>query len=453
MQKAATAKLVSRFYHFQKGGDIVIQAGTIHVNSKGHLEIGGCDTVDLAERYGTPLYVMDEELLRKNCRRFRNALRQNYAHGQVIFAGKAFLVMAMARLINEEGLGLDVVSGGEIYTALKAEFPADRLYFHGNNKTGAELAEALEADTGRIIADSMVELQELISMAKAKRKKVAVILRLKPGVEAHTHEYIQTGQEDSKFGFALEDEAMEGVRLALSAPEQLELAGFHCHIGSQIFQLDPFRLAAQTMLKFMALVREKTGFVVSQLNMGGGLGIRYRSNDAPPSIENFVSNLALAVTKAAKEYDFPLPELLLEPGRSICGEAGVTLYRVGVIKEIPGIRRYVSVDGGMMDNIRPALYGAEYEAALANKANQEGTDSVTVAGKACESGDILINDALLPPVDKDDILAVFSTGAYCYSMANNYNRNPRPSVIFVRNGKARVVVRRESYEHLVALDI
>ena len=430
----------------------MIQAGTIHVNGRGHLEIGGCDTVDLAERYGTPLYVMDEELLRKNCRRFRNALHQSYSHGQVIFAGKAFLVQAMARLVGEEGLGLDVVSGGELYTAMKAGFPAEQLYFHGNNKTETELVEALDVDTGRIIVDSIMELEDIIALAKEKGKKVSVLLRLKPGVEAHTHEYIQTGQEDSKFGFALDNEALEGVRLALSAPDYLELAGFHCHIGSQIFQVDPFRLAAQTMLQFMALVREKTGFVVSQLNMGGGLGIRYRSSDAPPSIETFVSNLAAAVTKAAKENDFPEPELLLEPGRSICGEAGITLYRVGVIKDIPGIRRYVSVDGGMMDNIRPALYGADYEAVLANKADREGVKHVTVAGKACESGDIIINEAFLPEVEKNDLLAVFSTGAYCYSMASNYNRNPRPGVLFVRDGKARIVVRRESYENLVALD-
>ena len=423
------------------------------VNGQGHLEIGGCDTVELAQRYGTPLYIMDEELLRKNCRRFRNALRQSYSHGQVIFAGKAFLVQAMARLVGEEGLGLDVVSGGELYTALKAGFPTERIFFHGNNKSVKELAEALDVDTGRIIVDSTMELEDIIALAREKGKKASVLLRVRPGVEAHTHEYIQTGQEDSKFGFALGDEALEGVHLVLSAPDQLELAGFHCHIGSQIFQVDPFRLAAQTMLGFMALVRDKTGFVVSQLNMGGGLGIRYRSSDAPPTIESFVSNLATAVTRAAKENDFPLPELLLEPGRSICGEAGITLYRVGVIKDIPGIRRYVSVDGGMMDNIRPALYGAEYEAVLANKADREGVRNVTVAGKACESGDIIINEALLPEVEKDDLLAVFSTGAYCYSMASNYNRNPRPGVLFVRNGKARVAVRRESYEHLVALDI
>ena len=432
---------------------MVIQTGTIQINKKGHLEIGGCDTLELADQYGTPLFVMDEELLRKNCRRFRNALRQNYPHGQVIFAGKAFLVLAMARLLAEEGLGLDVVSGGELYTALKAEFPAERLFFHGNNKSAVELAEALDAGAGRIVVDSMMELEDLIALARVKGKQAAVLLRVRPGVEAHTHEYIQTGQEDSKFGFALGKEAMEAVQLTLSVPENLQLAGFHCHIGSQIFQVEPFGLAARTMIRFMALVRRQTGVVASQLNMGGGLGIRYRSSDTPPAIEAFVANLTTAVIQAAKEEDFPLPELLLEPGRSICGEAGITLYRTGAIKDIPGIRRYVSVDGGMMDNIRPALYGADYEAVLANKADREGVGNVTIAGKACESGDILIYESFLPQVEKGDLLAIFSTGAYCYAMASNYNRNPRPAVIFVRNGKARLVVRRESYEHVTALDI
>ncbi|HAP32612.1 MAG TPA: diaminopimelate decarboxylase [Firmicutes bacterium] len=430
-----------------------MQAGTIQVNTKGHLEIGGCDTLELAGQYGTPLFVMDEELLRKNCRRFRNALRQYYPHGQVIFAGKAFLVLAMARILGEEGLGLDVVSGGELYTALKAEFPAERLFFHGNNKSVVELTEALDAGVGRVVVDSIMELDDIIALARENGKKVAVLLRVRPGVEAHTHEYIQTGQEDSKFGFALEKEAMEAVQRALSVPQHLQLTGFHCHIGSQIFQIEPFALAARTMIHFMALVRQQTGFVASQLNMGGGLGIRYRSSDAPPTIEAFVANLTTAVLQAAKEEDFPLPELLLEPGRAICGEAGITLYRVGVIKNIPGIRRYVSVDGGMMDNIRTALYGADYEAVLANKANREGVGNVTIAGKACESGDILIYESFLPQVEKGDLLAIFSTGAYCYAMASNYNRNPRPAVVFVRNGKGRVVVRRESYEHVAALDL
>lgn len=429
----------------------MILSGTMQINSNQHLEIGGCDTVTLAEEFGTPLYVMDEELVRNNCRRYLHAIQKNYPRGKILYAGKAFLVLAMAKLVKEEGLGLDVVSGGEMYTALKAGFPPEHLYFHGNNKSEQELLDALQVKIGRIVVDSFSELETLRELAKSKQQKTAILLRVKPGVEAHTHEYIQTGQDDSKFGLGLQ-EAKEAVRMLLSAAPYLELKGFHCHIGSQIFQLEPYRAAARTMLKFMSEVRQETGFVAAELDMGGGLGIHYLQSDKPPTIETFVETVATAVKEAAEEENFPLPELLLEPGRSITGEAGITLYRVGVIKDIPGIRRYVSVDGGMMDNIRPALYQARYEAVIANKARQEPLEKVTVAGKACESGDLLIEDIELPPVEKGDILAVFSTGAYCYSMASNYNRNPRPAVVFVYKGKPRVVVRRETYDDLLALD-
>ena len=426
-------------------------AGTMKINSSQHLEIGGCDTVDLAKQYGTPLYVMDEDLLRENCRRYVNALKNSYPRGKVIYAGKAFLVMAMASLVNEEGLGLDVVSGGELYTALKAGFPSENLYFHGNNKSADELTEAIESGVGRIVVDSLPEMEELVHLTKELNRKTALLMRIKPGIEAHTHDYIQTGQDDSKFGFGFSD-AMEAVRLALASAPYLDLKGFHCHIGSQIFQLEPFRLAAGVMLNFMSDVRAKTGFAADELDIGGGLGIRYEKNDSPPSIESFVEVIARAVKEASGRENFPLPKLLLEPGRSITGEAGITLYRVGIIKDIPEVRRYVAVDGGMMDNIRPALYQASYEAVLANKASQKPVETVTIAGKACESGDILIENVLIPPAEKDDLLAVFSTGAYCYSMASNYNRNPRPAVVFVKNGESRIVVRREKYEDLIALD-
>lgn len=429
----------------------MVLSGTIQVNSKQHLEIGGCDTVDLASEFGTPLYVMDEELIRENCRRYLQAIQKNYPRGKILYAGKAFLVLAMANLVKEEGLGLDVVSGGELYTALKAGFPPERLYLHGNNKSGRELLEALEAKIGRIVVDSFSELEDLLELAKRRQQKTAILLRIKPGIEAHTHDYIQTGQDDSKFGLDF-SEAREAVRRVLFSVPYLQLRGFHCHIGSQIFQLEPYRLAARVMLNFMSAVRAETGYVAPELNVGGGLGIHYLKSDNPPSIETFVEAIAGAVKEAAEQEEYPLPELILEPGRSITGEAGVTLYRVGIIKDIPGVRRYVSVDGGMMDNIRPALYQARYEAVLANKALQEPVEMVTVAGKACESGDLLIEDTYLPPVEKDDLLAVFSTGAYCYTMASNYNRNPRPAVIFVRNGKVRVVVRRETYDDLLALD-
>jgi diaminopimelate decarboxylase len=429
----------------------MILSGTMRINSKQHLEIGGCDTVALAGEFGTPLYVMDEEQVRENCRRYLQTMQKKYPRGKILYAGKAFLVLAMAKLVAEEGLGLDVVSGGELYTALKAGFPAERLYFHGNNKSRQELLEALEAKIGRIVVDSFSELQELQELSASRRQKVDVLLRVKPGIEAHTHDYIQTGREDSKFGLGF-SEAREAVRQILSAAPYLELRGFHCHIGSQIFQLEPYRLAARAMLDFMSEVRAETGYVASELDLGGGLGIRYTQGDNPPSIETFVETVAATVQDEAEQRKYPLPELLLEPGRSITGEAGITLYRVGVIKEVPGVRCYVSVDGGMMDNIRPALYQAHYEAMIANKALQEPVKRVTVAGKACESGDLLIEDTCLPPVEKGDLLAVFSTGAYCYAMASNYNRNPRPPVVFVRNGKPRVVVRRETYGDLLALE-
>ncbi|NMB41246.1 MAG: diaminopimelate decarboxylase [Firmicutes bacterium] len=430
----------------------MILSGTMQINSKQHLEIGGCDTVALAEEFGTPLFIMDEEQMRKNCRRYLQAMQENYPRGKIIYAGKAFLVLAMASLIKEEGLGLDVVSGGELYTALKAGFPPEHIFFHGNNKSRTELSEALKAKVGTIIVDSLSELKELLELSRGREQKVPIYLRIKPGIDTHTHDYIQTGQDDSKFGLGF-SKAIGAVRLVLSAAPYLDLKGFHCHIGSQIFQLEPFRLAARAMVGFMAEVRSETGYVAPELDLGGGLGIRYLKNDDPPSIEKFVQVITAAVKETAKREDFPLPKLLLEPGRSISGEAGITLYRVGVIKDIPGGRSFASIDGGMTDNIRPALYQAGYEAMVANKALQQPTKKVTVAGKACESGDLLIKDIYLPPLQKNDLLAVFSTGAYCYSMASNYNRNPRPAVIFVNNGKARVVVRRESYDDLIGLDV
>ena len=433
----------------------MILAGSMEVNAKGNLEIGGCDTVELAKQFGTPLFVMDEEFVRNQCRQYVDALKKHYPKGMILFAGKAFLTLAMARLLHEENMGLDVVSGGELFTALSAEFPAERIYFHGNNKSTRELIDAIKLGVGRIVVDSIPELEEIKGLAdQFAEKKVPVLLRVKPGVEAHTHDFIQTGQEDSKFGFGIGDNsAMEAVQFCLQASDAIDLVGLHCHIGSQIFQLEPFSLATQIMVDFLARVREKTGYVARELDLGGGLGIRYKLEDNPPSIERFVENIALTLKSAANRWDYPLPELMLEPGRSITGEAGVTLYTVGVIKDVPGIRRYVSLDGGMMDNIRPALYQAEYEAAISNKITREPEELVTLAGKACESGDILIKDILLPPAESGDIVAIFSTGAYCYSMSSNYNRNPRPAVIFVRNGEPRIVVRRESYEDLIALDV
>lgn len=427
--------------------------GTMRFNRQGHLEIGGCDAVELARQFGTPLYIMDEELIRQNCALYRDNLRHLYPQSQVAYAGKAFLTMAMCRLADEEKLGLDVVSGGEIYTALQAGFPAGKMIFHGNNKSPEEIEMALAAGVGRFVVDSLSELELLAGLAAKTGQDAAIYLRVKPGVEAHTHHYIQTGQTDSKFGLGLTDgQALAAVRVALQT-KHLDLVGLHCHIGSQIFDLEPFRLAAAVMMDFMQEIREKTKFTIGELDLGGGFGIRYRPDDSPCSVVDFLALIAATVKERAGEHNFPLPLLLLEPGRSIIGEAGTTLYTVGSIKEVPGVRKYVAVDGGMMDNLRPALYEAKYESLLANRVDDTSREVVSIAGKACESGDMLIWDATLPRLVRGDILAVLSTGAYHYSMASNYNRFPRPAVVFVRQGRADLVVARESYEDLVRNDL
>jgi len=424
----------------------------MEVNSKNHLTIAGVDLVELAEKYGTPLYVYNEDLIRSQCRLYREELARHYPRGEIIYAGKAFLTLAMCRLLQQEGLSLDVVSGGELYTAIQAGFPMERVYFHGNNKSDAELALAVKVGVGRIVVDSFMELERLNREAERQGKQAEILLRVKPGIAAHTHHYIQTGQEDSKFGLGISDgQALEGIKLARALPN-LVLRGLHCHIGSQIMTAEPFCLAAETMMDFMQSVRAATGVLLQELDLGGGLGIRYTGEDEPCGISDLLPLLARTVKEKAREHAYPYPKLMLEPGRSIVGEAGVTLYTVGTIKDIPGVRKYISVDGGMMDNLRTALYGARYEAVLANRARDPAAETVTVAGKACESGDILIRDLALPPVSPGDLLLVFSTGAYHFSMYSQYNRNPRPAVVFLRRGKAELVVRRESYQDLINLD-
>ncbi|MFZ8853212.1 MAG: diaminopimelate decarboxylase [Armatimonadota bacterium] len=426
--------------------------GTMRVNERGHLEIGGCDCVELAKEFGTPLYVFDELLIRENCRRYKKAFAQNYpAEAKVCYAGKAFLTLAMCRLVDEEGLWLDVASGGELFTALQAKFPPERIYMHGNFKTEDELKAAVRNKVGRVVVDCIEELERLNSIAASQNTVAEILLRLTPGVEAHTHEYIRTGQIDTKFGFHIENGiAFEGVKKALSL-KNLKLRGFHSHIGSQIFETEPYRIAVEQMFSFAAMVRSETGFVMQELNLGGGLGIRYVPEDDPPSIESFVAAICDAVKETASRFGFELPSLAVEPGRSIVGEAGTTLYTIGVVKEIPKVRTYVSVDGGMSDNPRPALYGARYFAVVANKADRTPNKVVTVAGKHCES-DILIRDIALADPEPGNILAVFTTGAYHYSMASNYNRFPRPAVVFVKDGKAKLVVRRETYDDLLRCD-
>ena len=426
--------------------------GTARINEKGHLEIGGCDAVDLAREFGTPLYIVDETLVRQRAREFRTAFEQTGLRFQVAYASKAFCVMAMCRLAEEEGMSLDVVSGGELHTALKAGFPPERIHFHGNNKTPDEIAMALDADIGCFVVDNFVELRLLDAMAGERGKRVNILLRVTPGVEAHTHDFIATGKQDSKFGFDLESgTAHEAVRQALDLAH-LELIGIHSHIGSQIFEVEGFRMAAEKLTAFAVDVKNRWDKTFSVLNFGGGFGIRYVDGDKPLPVGTYVKAIADAVIAACRSAGYPLPEIWIEPGRSIIGDAGTTLYTVGTYKEIPGIRKYVAVDGGMTDNPRPALYGAKYEGILANRANETASEVVSVAGKCCESGDMLIWDLGLPPVKPGDLLAVFCTGAYNYAMASNYNRIPRPAVVFVRDGTADLVVARETYDDIVSLD-
>lgn len=427
--------------------------GTMSINPNGHLTIGGCDTVELAKEYGTPLYVMDEEHIRQTCREYYQAFTGKYSNSQVIYASKAFMNLTMARIIAEEKLGLDVVSGGELHTALKAGFPSERIYFHGNNKSPVELAMAVKAKIGRIVVDNHYELGLLNEIAGREGVRVNIMLRLTPGIEAHTHEYIQTGQIDSKFGMAIETgQAMEIVKAALAA-ENLELKGLHCHIGSQIFETNSFSHAAEIMMEFIKKVKSETGQTMAELNLGGGFGIYYKKGDTPRPIMEFAELIMNAVQEKAQMFNLPVPKIIVEPGRSIVGTAGTTLYSVGSIKDIPAIRTYVAVDGGMTDNPRPALYQAKYEAMVAGKADVPAEELVSITGKCCESGDMLIWDIKLPKVSPGDILAISSTGAYGYSMSSNYNRLPRPAVVLVKNGQADVIVARETYDDLLRNDI
>ncbi|TYO95583.1 diaminopimelate decarboxylase [Desulfallas thermosapovorans] len=426
--------------------------GTMQINDKGHLEIGGCDTVELAETFGTPLYVLDEQHFRQNCRNYYRAFIEKY-DGVVLYAAKTLLTLAVCRMVAEEGLSLDVVSGGELYTAKKARFPMERVYFHGNNKSAAELQLALEYNVGRIMVDNPHELQMLNRLAGEAGVRAKIMLRLTPGVEAHTHEYIKTGQIDSKFGMVIENgQAMEIIKQAL-ALDNVQLTGLHCHIGSQIFELQSYTHAAEVMLGFAAEVYRETGWQPGEMNFGGGMGIYYTEADKPQPVSKYADMLVQAVQNLAQSHGLAVPRVLVEPGRSISGPAGTTLYTVGAVKNIPGIRKYVAVDGGMGDNPRPALYQSRYEAILANRAAEKPGETVSIAGKCCESGDMLIWDIELPAPVPGDILAVSSTGAYNYSMSMNYNRLPRPAMVLVRDGAADIIVARETYEDLIRNDV
>lgn len=427
---------------------------SIAVNDLGHLTFGGADCVELADNYQTPLYVFDESLIRKNIRDFRDSINEYYdGFGRVLYASKAFSCKEMYRICKEEGIGADVVSGGEIYTAISAGFDPELLMFHGNNKTFQELEYAIKSNVGRIVVDNFSELRNINAIAEKLNKKVNIILRIKPGIDVHTHEYIKTGQIDCKFGFALENgEAMDAALHCLQY-NGVELKGFHCHIGSQIFTTEPFCDAAKIMIEFADDFRRKSGVTVGEIDLGGGFGVKYVEGDDQQPFDLFLRDASKALKEKCEELQFPVPFIYIEPGRSIVGHAGLTLYKVGAVKTIENVRTYVSVDGGMTDNPRFALYNAEYTIEIANKANLEKDFVVTVAGKCCESGDLLQKDVAIQNAEVGDTLAVLTTGAYCYSMASNYNRIPRAAAVFVKDGESRVVIKRESYEDLIKNDI
>ncbi|NLW07576.1 MAG: diaminopimelate decarboxylase [Clostridia bacterium] len=427
--------------------------GTMQVNEEGRLTIGGCGVEQLARQFGTPLYIFDEAHIRENCRQFYQSFGVAAGYSRVIYAGKAFLTTAMCRIIASEGLGLDVVSGGELYTALTAGFPAKDIFFHGNNKSYAELCQALEAGIGRFVVDNFAEMELLSRLAAERGQKARVILRITPGIEAHTHKYIRTGQIDSKFGFTLPNgQAMAAAQRVKELPG-LEFKGLHCHIGSQIFELEPYSQAAATMLELAAQIKAATGLITTELDLGGGFGIYYTNEDRPCSIREYAETILGRVKEEARALNLPVPQVIVEPGRSIIGPAGCTAYTVGTIKEIPGVRKYVAVDGGMTDNIRPALYGAKYEAIIANKAARPPVETVAVTGKCCESGDMLIWEAKLPRVEAGDILVVTATGAYGYTMSSNYNRLGRPAAVLVYNGSADLIIKREDFNDLLRNDV
>ena len=426
----------------------------LSVGKNGHLNIGGVDTVEIAKEYGTPVYVMDEDLIRKNCRDFRESIEKFYGgKGLVCYASKAFACKEMYRVVESEGCGADVVSGGEIYTAVKAGVSPEKLVFHGNNKTDEEIAMALEYNIGRIVVDNIYELKKIDTLAKSQNKTANIMLRIKPGIDAHTHNFIKTGQIDSKFGFALETgEAFEAVKLAITHPN-LNLRGLHCHIGSQILETEPFCAAAEVMIGFIAKIKHELGHEIDDLNLGGGFGICYTEADDPKPYASFMEAVSKVVHSKCEELGVKLPFILIEPGRSIAGPAGITLYTVGAKKVIPNIRTYVSIDGGMCDNPRYILYQSEYDALVANKADKPKDTKVTIAGKCCESGDLIGENMPLQNVEAGDIIAVCATGAYNYSMSSNYNRLQKPPVVFVKDGKTRVVVKRETLDDLIRNDI
>lgn len=427
---------------------------SLAINEKDELTVGGVSTSLLAREYGTPLYVFDENHIRKNMGDYISAINDFYqGFGMPLYASKAFCCKEIARIADSEGFGLDVVSGGELYTALSANFPADKIFMHGNNKSFSEINDAITAGIGRIVADSIDEVDSIDAIAKEKGIVQKILLRIKPGIEAHTHDFVKTGQNDSKFGVSLETGEAYDVVCETLKYKNVDLCGLHSHIGSQIFDEKPFVFAAELLVAFMAKVKDDFGFVLRELNLGGGFGVRYTDEDSPKPCYEYMKALLAGLNNALHKHGLQKPFVYVEPGRSIVAEAGITLYTAGAIKDIKNIRKYVSIDGGMADNPRYIMYGARYKALLCKNPFARPQEDITLAGKCCESGDILIENISLPRIKAGDIIAVLTTGAYNYSMASNYNRLPRPAVIMVKDGNARVIIKRESYEDLIRNDI
>ena len=426
----------------------------LSVNEKGHLTIGGVDTIELAKEYGTPAYIMDENVIRENMREYKTAAEEFFGHGALpLFASKALCFVEIYKIAAEEGLGIDCVSGGELYTAKVAGFPAERIYFHGNNKTHRDIKDAMDMGVGHFVVDNVCELNAVNAEAKKRGITQDILLRITPGIDPHTHKAVVTGSVDSKFGNAIETgQAMEIVKMAISL-ENVHLDGIHCHVGSQIFDIQPFASAAEIMTKFIADIKSECDYEINQLNLGGGLGVKYLDSQPSVNYRESIKNIAKIVKEECDKNNVKMPEVRLEPGRSIVANAGITLYTVGGIKEIPGFLNYISVDGGMPDNPRYALYQSPYTFVIANKADKPRDYLATIAGRCCESGDLLGERIEIQSAEIGDILATLTTGAYNYSMASNYNKIPRPPVVFVRDGKSRVVVRRETYEDLIKNDV
>ncbi len=423
------------------------------VNKQGHLVIGGCDVVDLAEEFGTPLYLFDESTLRHKCREFKDEFCKYYPDTLVIYACKAFLNRALALMFKEEGLGLDVVSAGELSIAQSVDFPLDKVYFHGNNKTPEELSLALDLGVGRIVVDNFYEVELLNKLAGDKGIRQDILLRLTPGVDPHTHQYTTTGTMENKFGFPLATgQAEEAVKQALSA-SNLNLLGLHFHLGSPVSEIQPYELAMELVLGFARGMSQKFGFDLREFDIGGGFAVPYTADSEVPTIGEYARALTGKLSSLVSGLGLSRPRLIIEPGRAIVAQAGLALYKIGAIKEIHGIKKYVCVDGGMSDNIRPALYGAKHEAVVANKALESERNMVTIAGKLCESGDILVKDVNLPTVRPGDVIAIPVCGAYSIPMSSNYNAMPRPAIVMVKEGQARSIRRRETYQDLMSLDL